>query len=82
MSAGPLRAARRVACPGCGKPVEYSPENPWRPFCSERCRLTDLGAWASESYRIPLRGEPPDRLPDPGSEGGEGRPVDPIPRKR
>jgi endogenous inhibitor of DNA gyrase (YacG/DUF329 family) len=28
------------------------PENPWRPFCSERCKQIDLGAWASESYRI------------------------------
>ena len=29
-----------------------APENPWRPFCSERCKQIDLGAWASESYRI------------------------------
>ena len=46
---------RRVACPACGTPVEYSPQDAFRPFCSERCRLTDLGAWASESYRIPQR---------------------------
>ena len=30
----------------------WSPENPWRPFCSERCKQIDLGAWAAESYRI------------------------------
>ena len=30
----------------------YAPDNPWRPFCSERCRSVDLGAWASESYRV------------------------------
>jgi endogenous inhibitor of DNA gyrase (YacG/DUF329 family) len=56
VSAQPPRALR-VACPGCGASAEYSPANPWRPFCSERCRLSDLGAWASESYRIPLRRE-------------------------
>jgi endogenous inhibitor of DNA gyrase (YacG/DUF329 family) len=30
-----------------------SPANPFRPFCSERCRMTDLGQWAGESYRVP-----------------------------
>jgi len=60
VTAGPDRGARRVACPTCGAPAEYSPANPWRPFCSERCRLTDLGAWAAEAYRIPLRGGDPD----------------------
>lgn len=42
-----------VACPVCGKNAVYSADNPFRPFCSERCRLTDLGAWAAEAYRIP-----------------------------
>jgi len=41
----------------------FSPENPWRPFCSERCKLIDLGAWASESYRVP-DATPPDSQPD------------------
>ena len=45
-------AARTVACPACGAPAVFAASNRWRPFCSERCRLTDLGAWASESYRI------------------------------
>jgi hypothetical protein len=45
-------AARVVACPHCGASTQFSPANPWRPFCSERCRLIDLGAWASESYRV------------------------------
>ena len=30
------------------------PENTWRPFCSERCKITDLGAWAAEKYRVPV----------------------------
>lgn len=33
--------------------TEYSPDNPWRPFCSERCKIIDLGAWASDEYVIP-----------------------------
>ncbi|HET9579301.1 MAG TPA: DNA gyrase inhibitor YacG [Usitatibacter sp.] len=46
-----------MACPACGKPSLFAPSNPWRPFCSERCKTTDLGAWASESYRIPAKPE-------------------------
>jgi uncharacterized protein len=46
---------REVACPACGKPTVYAQSNPSRPFCSPRCRLTDLGGWASEAYRIPAR---------------------------
>jgi len=42
----------QVKCPRCGKLVEWE-GNEWRPFCSERCKLIDLGAWASEEYRIP-----------------------------
>ena len=49
------RPPRIVACPACGKSTAYVASNRWRPFCSERCRLTDLGAWASVSYRIPAK---------------------------
>jgi hypothetical protein len=38
-------------CPICRKPVD-SDKNPDFPFCSERCRLLDLGNWASEKYKI------------------------------
>ena len=41
-----------VDCPTCGRKVAFIPENRWRPFCSERCKTVDLGAWASEAYRI------------------------------
>ena len=47
--------ARTVGCPQCGKPVKWDPGNCYRPFCSERCRVIDLGAWATESYRIPVQ---------------------------
>ncbi len=43
---------RIVRCPCCGGPSAYAPENPFRPFCSERCKNMDFGAWASESYRV------------------------------
>lgn len=39
-------------CPTCGKPVEWE-NNSHRPFCSERCKLVDLGKWVSEEYRVP-----------------------------
>lgn len=39
-------------CPTCGKPVDLSERTRHRPFCSERCRLIDLGEWASEGYRL------------------------------
>ena len=48
---------RYVACPRCGKQVEWDPDNAYRPFCSERCKLLDLGAWATEQYRVPVQGE-------------------------
>ena len=41
-----------VACPRCGCPVEWKPASKFRPFCSERCKTRDLGAWAAEEYRI------------------------------
>lgn len=55
---------RQVPCPTCGKPALFVPENRWRPFCSERCKLIDIGAWASDQYRVegqdaPLSDEEP-----------------------
>lgn len=65
MASGPdPRAAkpRIVRCPACGGDSVYGPANAWRPFCSERCKQMDLGAWASESFRVP-DDSPPDDLP-------------------
>ena len=44
---------KTVPCPTCGKPVEWSLLQRWKPFCSERCKLIDLGAWIEERHRIP-----------------------------
>lgn len=63
--AGPAAAAGpEVRCPVCQRPALFAPANPWRPFCSERCRGIDFGAWASEGYRVAA--EPP--VDDTGSE--------------
>lgn len=47
--------ARQVKCPQCGLLALYSPQNPARPFCSDRCKLIDLGEWASEGYKVPIQ---------------------------
>lgn len=47
------QSKRLVACPTCKKLVEFSPLNTFRPFCSKRCEMIDLGAWANEDYAIP-----------------------------
>ncbi len=52
------RAPRIVRCPACGEPAAFAASNRWRPFCSERCRNGDLGAWASESYRVAAQPDP------------------------
>ena len=44
---------RIIPCPTCQTAVKWTAKNPHRPFCSERCKLIDLGEWASESHVIP-----------------------------
>jgi hypothetical protein len=65
---------RDVACPSCRRKVPWR-GNPHRPFCSERCRLLDLAAWADERYRIP--GDPiPSEVDEDETDGpprGSGR---------
>lgn len=41
----------KIICPVCKKSTTWE-ENPWRPFCSEKCKLIDLGKWVFEEYRI------------------------------
>ncbi|MBX3658583.1 MAG: DNA gyrase inhibitor YacG [Ramlibacter sp.] len=53
--------ARTVSCPGCGGDSLYASANPYRPFCSERCKNLDLGAWANESFRMPAEAPPEDQ---------------------
>jgi endogenous inhibitor of DNA gyrase (YacG/DUF329 family) len=58
--------SKMVKCPRCGKKTDIT-NNPYRPFCSERCKLIDLGNWLSGNYRIPTRESPADenQTPDP-----------------
>ena len=57
---GPVKP-RTVRCPACGGASLYGPANAWRPFCSERCKNMDFGAWASESFRVPDEAPPDDQ---------------------
>jgi endogenous inhibitor of DNA gyrase (YacG/DUF329 family) len=62
-----LQFVKQVACPRCGALSPYAPQNKWRPFCSERCKMIDLGQWASETYRVageapPADGEPGEKI--------------------
>lgn len=58
---------KTIDCPQCGKPAIVAEDNPYRPFCSRRCKLIDLGDWLDESNRIP---DPPGSAPGaPWPEG-------------
>ncbi len=54
----------QVQCPTCRKPVEWSEKSPFRPFCSKRCQLIDLGEWANEEKRIPGQSGSAPQFPD------------------
>ena len=60
----PSAKPKHVKCPTCGGPSLFSSQNAYRPFCSERCKNMDFGAWASESFRMPAK--------DTGDELTEG----------
>jgi endogenous inhibitor of DNA gyrase (YacG/DUF329 family) len=48
----------KLKCPICHRPSKWE-DNPHRPFCSERCKLLDFGAWANEEYAVPADEAPP-----------------------
>jgi len=64
---------KKIIYPRCGSTVEWTAENRWRPFCSERCKLIDLGAWATEKYRVPVAEEndQPEESSGPEPEKGD-----------
>jgi len=49
-----------MTCPICKKPADLSPRNNFRPFCSERCQMIDLGTWASGDYKVEGSAKPSD----------------------
>lgn len=71
-----MTAVARVKCPTCHREIDWS-QSPFRPFCSERCRLIDLGAWLTEKHAIP--GEP---APDDGADRAPGRQDGEPPQRR
>lgn len=58
--------SKLVPCPICGQLSPFDPSNLYRPFCSKRCKLIDLGEWASESYSVPSN-----EAPEPGQPPNE-----------
>ena len=52
---------RLVTCPQCGGDSLFAASNPYRPFCSERCKQVDFGAWANEDFRMPAEAPPDDQ---------------------
>ncbi len=48
-----MGAPSPLHCPICGRETTAAPKNPYRPFCSNRCKLVDLDRWLSGSYRVP-----------------------------
>jgi endogenous inhibitor of DNA gyrase (YacG/DUF329 family) len=60
----PPERVKKVVCPGCGADSIYASSNAFRPFCSARCKNIDLGAWASESFRLPASNRSDDQATD------------------
>jgi len=58
-----------VKCPTCRREVEWSPASQYRPFCSDRCRLVDMGAWLTEQRGIPDEAESTEDRLHPDSPG-------------
>ncbi len=67
-----------VDCPTCGRKAPFDASNRWRPFCSERCKTVDLGAWAAERYRI--TGDSRSDRADDWGESGDAPTDDSRPR--
>jgi endogenous inhibitor of DNA gyrase (YacG/DUF329 family) len=62
MSSTSKLSAKIVVCPQCKGDSIFAVSNVYRPFCSERCKNIDFGAWASESFRMPADAPPDDQV--------------------
>ncbi len=73
---------RSVRCPGCGAGCIYAVENPYRPFCSARCKNHDFGAWASERFSVAAETDADAGIDStvPGTDDGALAPVRPDQR--
>ena len=61
MNSSKQDAVKIITCPQCGGESIFAVSNMYRPFCSERCKNLDFGAWASESFRMPADAPPDDQ---------------------
>lgn len=62
-----MGSAPRLLCPTCKRELSWNEQFPWRPFCSERCKMVDLGAWLANDRGIP--GDPVDPSAEHASPG-------------
>lgn len=62
-----MSSIKTYPCPRCKQPAQWQ-DNPSRPFCSERCKLIDLGAWASEEYKMETPNGPDQSEKEPDHE--------------
>ena len=74
--------ARTIRCPGCGAACVYAAENPYRPFCSARCKNNDFGAWASERFSVDADADADTGVESalPGDGGDASAPAKPAQR--
>jgi uncharacterized protein len=63
----------QLLCPTCHRQIQWSEQFPHRPFCSDRCRLIDLGAWLTGEQAIPGESVDPERLTEIGAPNPDGR---------
>lgn len=59
-----MTSIKDISCPTCGKKNTWTAENKLKPFCSERCKLIDLGDWADEKFRVPGESAQPNEPED------------------
>ncbi|MEM7475002.1 MAG: DNA gyrase inhibitor YacG [Planctomycetota bacterium] len=63
----------RARCPSCDMLVDSSESRKFLPFCSERCRLVDLGRWLNEEHTLPVQAEDEEEQSEESVPGGETR---------
>ena len=68
-----MNTLQNIKCPTCDKQGTWIPENLFRPFCSDRCKLIDLGEWASESRKIPGEDADPNLLPNDSDNANDSK---------
>jgi len=66
-----MNSQQKITCPTCGNPNTWRPDNTFKPFCCARCKLIDLGEWASETRKIPGDPVDPTLSPDDNNDAND-----------